>query len=235
MYDTTWYNPNINIQLECKIWKVELTKGVLKALLKFDDDDANKRKKWPAVVCNINNKGKTVLFTFKPKLDESSSQEDLHGLLQRALEYIEPNEIHIKPLNIVPVRTIIKADRAVDLIAWENYSNSLELINTNGTISGYDQIRWDLKVSDSTDIKIVTSSFRLPDEKGIYTIPTFIQFLSKNKWRSYNTTEIKFEVKETIDESIENVKKDLGMLPVKNIGLIKDLIKIFEKVQKDKK
>ncbi|MBI4650678.1 Ig-like domain-containing protein, partial [Candidatus Desantisbacteria bacterium] len=182
---------------------------------KYEEDEykviEDKIIEWPAVVTNSFGKGQAVLFTFNnsQESNETSQESEVRSqemeLMLAALETAAPDEFNFEPFASVPVNTEIKANRACELIVWEDYDNTLELKETNGNIAGSGNIQWHENINDSTDTKLLKNVFKMPDVKGIYETKTTTLFKSRDKWRSYNTTILNLEVKETINEKIDKI------------------------------
>ncbi|MBI4650444.1 Ig-like domain-containing protein [Candidatus Desantisbacteria bacterium] len=212
--DTTW-SPGIEMQLASDIFKVHPTKGITRAELEFHNKKL-KEKIWPAIVTNEYGRGKTVILTYEPEnnLDEENRRKS-ELLMQRIIKYLEPDKIKEEPYEMIPLSMEIKADRACDLIARGNFDDNLELTSTDGTMTGIRDLRWNFSVQDSTDIKKTNECYILPEAKGAYLFTMLTQYRTGDKWFVYNTTEIKMEIKENINEiidraelSVENLETD---------------------------
>ncbi|MBI4650946.1 Ig-like domain-containing protein [Candidatus Desantisbacteria bacterium] len=203
--DTTWHD-NLEIELASDIFEVKPTSGIIRADLEFYNKTL-KEKVWPAIVTNNYGRGKTVTLTYEPEnsLDvENKAKCDM--LMKTMIKYLEPDEIKAEPFEMIPVNVSVKADKACDLILWGNHQDNLSLKNTDGQITSPHDIRWNVNILDSTEIKNTQSIFILPDEKGTSSYSILTQYKNGDNWHIYNTTTINLEIKEIIEEKLDRTK-----------------------------
>lgn len=187
----------------------------------------DKNNTYPSIVFNQYGRGRTILYNFD--LLYGGDQSKVADLILNSLNYVKPQEYHIKAFDSLPVRIkITNSTEPVDLRIIETIPSGTgadtvfpESIQTENTIT------WQKSLS-SNEKAIFGYYLNLPDQKGDYTINTEIRYNNYGNYRLYGDYSLTVSVQNNSVELLQGIISELNSIPLTNTEDADRVVKAIE-------